>query len=310
LALLQPHAYSTLVHINSTLKSKDFSMISRLTTPVFALAVVIATISMNFANAQGTDPVLARVDGVEIRQSDLAVAEADIGQSLPPQAQGDARRDALLSYLIDVTLIARAGEAKKIDQSPNFPRKLAYARNKVLMETFLEQESKAAVSEKEMRKLYDESVTKAGAEQEVHARHILVDSEDKAKEIITQLKGGADFAKLAKENSKDPGASDGGDLGYFSKDQMVPDFAEAAFKLDKGKISEAPVKTQFGFHVIKIEDKREKKPPTYDQVKDQIQSFVMRKAQAEMVMKLREGAKIERLTQSAAPAAPAGEKKK
>jgi len=290
-------------------------MIVRPIVPVFALAVVIAAASINFANAQGADPVLARVDGVEIKQSDLAIAEADIGQSLPPQAQGDARRDALLSYLIDITLIARASEAKKLDQTADFPRKLAYARKKVLMEAFLDQASKTAVDEKEMRKLYDESVAKAGAEQEVHARHILVDSEDKAKEIITQLKGGADFAKLAKENSKDPGASDGGDLGYFSKDQMVPDFAEAAFKLDKGKVSETPVKTQFGFHVIKVEDKRDKKPPTYEQVKDQIQSFVVRKAQAETVMKLREGAKIERLTAAATPApatpaAPAGEKKK
>jgi len=290
-------------------------MIVRPIVPVFALAVVIAAASINFANAQGADPVLARVDGVEIKQSDLAIAEADIGQSLPPQAQGDARRDAILSYLIDITLIARASEAKKLDQTADFPRKLAYARKKVLMEAFLDQASKTAVDEKEMRKLYDESVAKAGAEQEVHARHILVDSEDKAKEIITQLKGGADFAKLAKENSKDPGASDGGDLGYFSKDQMVPDFAEAAFKLDKGKVSETPVKTQFGFHVIKVEDKRDKKPPTYEQVKDQIQSFVVRKAQAETVMKLREGAKIERLTAAATPApatpaAPAGEKKK
>ncbi len=285
-------------------------MLLRLMTPVIALAVVIAASGTNFAKAQGADPVLARVDGVEIKQSDLGIAEADIGQSLPPQAQGDARRDALLSYLIDITIIARAGEAKKVQENPAFPRKLAYARNKVLMEILLDQESKSAVNDKEMRKLYDESVKKAGGEQEVRARHILVDNEDKAKEIIAQLKGGADFAKLAKENSKDPGASDGGDLGYFTKDQMVPDFAEAAFKIDKGKISETPVKTQFGFHVIKIEDKREKKPPSYEEVKDQIQSFVIRKAQAELVMKLREGAKIERLTQATSPAAPASEKKK
>jgi len=285
-------------------------MLSRVTTPALALAVVIVATFINFAKAQGADPIIARVDGVEIKQSDLAIAEADIGQSLPPQAQGDARRDALLSYLIDITLIARAGEAKKVDENPTFPRKLAYARNKVLMETLLEQESKGAVNEKEMRKLYNESVKKAGSEQEVRARHILVDSEDKAKEIIIQLKGGADFAKLAKENSKDPGASDGGDLGYFTKDQMVPDFAEAAFKVGKGKVSDTPVKTQFGFHVIKIEDKREKKPPSYEEVKDQIQSFVVRKAQAELVMKLREGAKIERLPQPATPSPPVGEKKK
>src|SRR5690606_18806380 len=139
--------------------------------------------------------------------------------------------------------------------------------------------------------------------EEVRARHILVETEDKAKEVLAKLKSGGDFAELAKAESKDPGSSDGGDLGHFTKDQMVAEFPEAAFKLDKGALSD-PVQTQFGWHVIKVEDKRNKPVPDYEQVKDQIQTYVVRRAQAELVSKLRDAAKIERLTQK--PEAPAG----
>jgi peptidyl-prolyl cis-trans isomerase C len=279
----------------------------------FVLAATLAATGALSARAQSqADPVLARVDGVEIRQSDLALAEADIGSNLPPTA-AEARRDALVSYLVDVTILAKAAEAKKLANGPDFANRLAYARKKVLMEALLEQESKNSATEAEKRKLYDESIKKLAPEQEVHARHILVETEDKAKEVLGKLKAGGDFAALAKEVSKDPGASDGGDLGYFSKEQMVPEFAEAAFKLDKGKISD-PVKTQFGWHIIKVEDKRQRPVPTYDQVKDQIEAFVARKAQAELVVKLREASKIERLTPKAEtpaqPAPAAGKQKK
>ena len=113
-----------------------------------------------------------------------------------------------------------------------------------------------------------------GDEKEVHARHILVEKEDEAKAILADLKKGGDFAAIAKEKSKDPGSKEnGGDLGYFAKDQMVPEFAEAAFKLDKGQLSD-PVKTQFGWHVLKVEDKRNRPVPEFDKVKDQVETFV------------------------------------
>ena len=270
--------------------------------PLLAIAAsfIVATPQLALAQ-QANDPVLARVDGVEIHQSDLAMAEADIGGSLPP-VQGDQRRDALLAYLIDVNLLSRAAEAKKIDQAPVFPQKLAFARKKVLVEALLEQESKTAVSDKDIKKFYDENLK---PQNEVHARHILVETEAQAKEVLAKLKGGADFAQLAKEVSKDPG-SDGGDLGYITKDQVVAEFGEAAFKLDKGKTSD-PVKSQFGWHVIKVEDKRERKPPVFDAVKDRIKVVLMQKANEDLVTKARQSAKIERLTESASPAA--GDKK-
>ncbi|MBR0750007.1 peptidylprolyl isomerase, partial [Bradyrhizobium japonicum] len=128
----------------------------------------------------------------------------------------------------------------------------------------------------------------------VHARHILVETESEAKAIKAELNNGTDFVKLAKKKSKDPGSADGGDLGFFTKEQMVPEFAAVAFSLQPGKISD-PVKSQFGWHIIKVEEKRNRKAPDFDQVKAQIETYVTRKAQADYVAKLREGAKIERL---------------
>src|SRR6202034_2466653 len=158
----------------------------------------------------------------------------------------------------------------------------------------------SSLSEDAERKVYEEAVKQVKSEPEVHARHILVPTEDEAKAIVAQLKGGADFAALSKEKSKDPGAADGGDLGYFTKDQMVPEFSAVAFKLDKGQISD-PVKTQFGWHVIKVEDKRTKPTPTFEQVKPQIDNYVAHRGQAELVDKLRSAANIERLDKPAAP---------
>jgi peptidyl-prolyl cis-trans isomerase C len=256
------------------------------------------------------DAIIARVDGTDIRQSDLALAEADIGSNLPPAAP-EARRDALLTYLIDVTILANAAKAKKVDAAPGFDRRLAFARQKVLMEALLTEESKSATNETAMRNLYDESVKKSKPEEEVRARHILVPTEEKAKEILAKLEAGGDFAELAKAESKDTGAPEGGDLGYFTKEQMVPDFAEVAFKLEKGALS-SPVKTQFGWHIIRVEDKRTKPVPAYDDVKEQIQTYLARRAQAELVGRLRETAKIERIAGGGQPVAtppPAEEKK-
>ncbi len=249
-------------------------------------------------DAKGADPVIARVDGSEIRESDLALAEEDIGAGLQPSPP-EMRREQLLTYLIDVTLIAKAAEAQKIAQGEDFERRLAYARQKVLMEALLEKESRGAANEAAMKKIYDDSVAQNKPVEEVHARHILVETEEKAKEVLAKLKAGGDFAAVAKTESKDPGSADGGDLGYFAKEQMVPEFSEAAFKLEKGGLSE-PVKSQFGWHIIKLEDKRNKPVPQFEQVKSQIETYLARRAQTELVGKLRDAAKIDRVGQSPA----------
>ena len=249
------------------------------------------------APASAADPVVARVNGVDIRQSDLALAEEDLGadmQAVPPEA----KREHLISYVADIIMVAQAADKKNLADNPDFKRRLAFLRNKLLMGYELQQEAKTALTDEALHQTYDEAVKSMAGQEEVRARHILVQGEDEAKAILEQLKKGADFATLAKEKSKDPGAAEGGDLGYFTKDQMVPEFADVAFKMYPGQLSN-PVKTQFGWHVIKLEDKRTKQPPEFEKVKDQIEAYLVRKAQTDFIAKLRQNAKVERLDKPA-----------
>ena len=269
------------------------------------LALALLAAAATPSPAQAPDPVLAKVNGAEIRLSDLAIAEEEIGASLPQGVTGDARREYLLTYLIDMVIVAQDAEVQGMSSSDEFKRRFLMARNKVLMELELRQHAKKSITEEAMRKVYDDAIKQLQTEEEVRARHILVAKEDEAKAIVADLKKGGSFEEIAKAKSIEPGAKEsGGDLGYFTKEQMVPEFADAAFKLDKGALSD-PVKSQFGWHVIKVEDKRKKPAPTYEQVKDQLESFVARKAQTDLVAKLRTSAKIERTTPPAAPAAAA-----
>jgi peptidyl-prolyl cis-trans isomerase C len=248
--------------------------------------------------AEDANPVLAKVNGAEIRQSDVALAEEELGPSLA-QMDPATKKDNVLAFLIDMKIVAKAAEDKKIADRDDFKTRLAFARNRLLMDNLLAVEGKAATTDDAMKKVYDDASKQITGEQEVHARHILVETEDEAKQVEEELKKGADFAELAKKKSKDPGASDGGDLGFFTKDQMVPEFSTVAFALEPGKISD-PVKSQFGWHVIKLEEKRARKAPEFEQVKAQIETYVTRKAQADFVAKLRETAKVERMDHAAA----------
>ncbi len=270
------------------------------TFPFFVAAIAAAMLLLPARGlAQSDDPVIAKVDGVEVRESDLALAEEDLGNNIPPQVRGDARRDFIISYYTDIMLVAKAAEAMKAAESKEFQARIKFLRAKLLMESILQSEGKKSVTEESMRQVYDHALKQMTGEEEVRARHILVATEDEAKSILADLKKGGDFEAIAKEKSNDPGAAaQGGDLGYFAKDQMVPEFAEVAFKLQKGQLSD-PVKSQFGWHIIRVEDKRTKTPPKFEDVKDQVETFVQRKAQAEFVAKLREAAKIERMDKPA-----------
>ncbi len=271
----------------------------------FAAATGVLAIAL-FASlplrAEDANPVLAKVNGAEIRQSDVALAEEELGPSLA-QMDPATKKENVLAFLIDMKIVAKAAEEKKIEDRPDFKARLGFARNRLLMDNLLASEGKAATTTEAMKKVYDEAAKQIEGEQEVHARHILVETEDEAKAIKAELAKGADFAELAKKKSKDPGAADGGDLGFFTKEQMVPEFSAVAFSLEPGKISD-PVKSQFGWHIIKVEEKRNRKAPDFEQVKAQIETYVTRKAQAEYVSKLREAAKVERMDQAAATPAP------
>jgi peptidyl-prolyl cis-trans isomerase C len=258
------------------------------------LAAVLAFAPVLGLPARAEDnPVLAKVNGAEIRQSDVALAEEELGPSLA-QMDPATKKDNVLSFLIDLKVVSKAAEDKKVENSEDFKRRLAFTRSRLLMDNLLATEGKAATTDEAMKKVYEDASKQITGEQEVHARHILVETEDEAKAIKAELDKGADFAELAKKKSKDPGASDGGDLGFFTKEQMVPEFSAVAFALEPGKISD-PVKSQFGWHVIKVEEKRSRKAPDFEQVKAQIETYVTRKAQADYVAKLRETAKVERM---------------
>jgi peptidyl-prolyl cis-trans isomerase C len=268
------------------------------------------------APVRADDKVLAKVNGAEIKQSDVVLAEEELAPSLA-QMDPATKDENVLAFLIDMKIVAKAAEEKKLADTEEFKKRLNFTRNRLLMDSLLASEGKAATTDAAMKQVYEDASKQIAGEQEVHARHILVETEDEAKAVKAELDKGGDFAELAKKKSKDPGASDGGDLGFFTKDQMVPEFSAVAFALEPGKISD-PVKSQFGWHIIKVEEKRNRKPPEFDQVKAQIETYVTRKAQADYVGKLREAAKIERMdkpaeaaksdTKPADPAKPADSK--
>ena len=292
---------------NRTASHDGLGMRLGLLTSAAAICLTVVLGSGQPLHAQDANPVIAKVNGAEIRQSDLAVAEEELGPSLQ-QMDPANRRENLIAFLVDMKIVAKAAEAKKVGDTADFKQKLAFARDRLLMDNLLAAEGKAALTEDAMKKVYEEATKQVSGEKEVHARHILVPTEEEAKAIKAELDKGADFAKLAKEKSKDPGAADGGDLGFFTKEQMVPEFSAVAFALEPGKVSD-PVKSQFGWHIIKVEEVRDRKPPPFDQVKGQIETFVTRKAQADYVTKLRAEAKVERLDKKDEPAAAAPDAK-
>jgi len=253
---------------------------------------LVAALAMGAAASAAQAKVAAKVNGVEITDVDVALALDDLGPGIPRQLEGKARESYILDFLIDEQLVVQKAQADKLAETPDFAKKLGYLRDKALMETLLGKVAKDAATEAAIKQTYDEAAKNQKPDTEYHAHHILVPTEDEAKAALKRVKGGEDFAKVAGEISKDPGAK-GGDLGWFTKDRMVAEFSDAAAKLEPGQVSE-PVKTQFGWHIIKLDEKRPKVFPPLDQVRDQVTRYVVQKAQSDLVLKLREGAKIER----------------
>ncbi|MGH7115865.1 MAG: peptidylprolyl isomerase, partial [Stellaceae bacterium] len=236
--------------------------------------------------------VVARVDGVVLHLADLEAAQ----QSLPPQAQKLPLAQIypiLLDRLVDGTLVTEAGRKEHLDQDPAVQQRLKLYQDHLIQQAYIEQLIKGAESEAQLKARYQKLLQDQPPRQEVRARHILVKTEAQAKSIIAQLDKGADFATLAKKYSTDPGAASGGDLGYFTRDDMVPAFSAAAFALPVGKYTETPVKTEFGWHVILVEDRRVKKPPSFEEARAEVTRLVAHDIIAAKLKELRGGAKIE-----------------
>lgn len=242
--------------------------------------------------AAADDPIVARVNGRAITEADVRLAESEIGNDLGTLPL-DKRRRVLVEYLIENMLFAEAAEKAQLGSSHGFEERARYWQRRALRDAYFEQNVKSLVSEADAKTFYDNQVAATPAQEEVRARHILLESEEKAKEIFENIAHGADFTTMARQHSKDPGSKDdGGDLGYFTRGRMVPQFEAAAFKLAKGEVSH-PVQSQFGWHLIKVEDKRQSGAPPFDKIKDRILASLIHRRAQEIGLNLRGSAKLE-----------------
>ena len=251
------------------------------------------------------DPVVATVNGQPVRLSELEVAQ----QSLPQQYRNmplQAVFPALLDRMIDSKLVVQEGKKSKVTEDPAFKKRMAFVEDQVLQDFWIQREIARQVTAEKLQKRYEERLKQMPSEEEVHARHILVSTEDEAKALIAEIKKGAAFDKLAKEKSTDKASgAEGGDLGWFKKSDMVKEFADAAFNLKKDELTETPVKTQFGYHVIKVEDRRKAPPPAFEEMADQLREEMAREAVTAQLDQLRSGAKIEKFAMDGSKPDPA-----
>jgi len=240
------------------------------------------------------DVVVAVVNGQKVMRSEVEMMAA----SLPPQYRQMPMQlifPALLDQVISTKLLAGEGRKAGLQNDPEVKRRMTMIEDRLIQDAYEQKEIAKQITPAALKARYDKQVAGMPAEEEINARHILVKTEDEAKAIIADLKKNADFAKAAKEKSTDTGSgANGGELGWFKKGDMVGEFAEAAFKLKKGEVSAAPVKTQFGFHVIKLEDRRPAKPPTFEDMEDELRTQMEREIGSQMVDQIRAKAQIER----------------
>lgn len=221
------------------------------------------------------DPVLAKVDGQPVRMSDVT----ELAQSLPEQARAlppQTLYPMLLEQIIDARALAAEARRKGLDKDPEVQKRVQMAAQRALETAVLQREVGPAITDTALRAAYDRDIAGKPGVEEVHARHILVEDEATAKTIIVELGKGGDFAALSTKHSKDPGASrQGGDLGFFKQDDMVPEFATAAFALKDGQVSAVPIKTQFGWHVIQVIERRQAAAETFEQAREGLRQQII-----------------------------------
>lgn len=254
-----------------------------------ALGLAMTAPSLSFGAAAD---VVATVNGTPITEGDLAIAENDLDPQFS-QLPAEQRRAAALSAIIEIRLLAGAADEAGLGDNEDFQRRMAFLRDRALHSAFVDENVASQVNDETIRARYDQEIANTPPVNEIRARHILVKTREEADAVIKALEDGGDFEEIAKEKSTDGAAAQGGDLGYFGPGQMVPEFEKAAFALEVGAFSKEPVETQFGFHVIKVEDKRVQQPPAFDKVKDQVRSILLREHYFNAVKGLREKAEID-----------------
>ncbi len=251
------------------------------------------------------DPVVAKVGNDDIHLSDLSEA----AQTLPEEMRGmppATLYPLLLDQMIDRKAIVIEARKEKLPDDPQVKRAIARASDTALQNAVLARDIGPLVTDAALRARYDQTIAGKTGEEEVHASHILVANEDEAKQIIADLNKGGDFTALAKQHSTDPAAQQGGDLGFFKKSDMVPEFADTAFALKPGEVAQSPVHTQFGWHVIKVIDRRVAPAPTFEQARDEIRQQIIQDGIRKVVEKAKAGLPVERFKADGSPMPAAG----
>lgn len=266
-----------------------------LKTPISAFGIIIAAgLTLTPGFAQENDKLLATVGGQEIRASDLDRAARDIGSQFAnvPEA---SRRAAMLDALIDIVAVSQRAEAEGLSKDKGFIERMALLRKRALHNIYVSNAVSASIKDEDVKARYEAETSKI---EEIKARHILVKTEKEALDIIKSLDGGADFIELAKTKSTGPSGPKGGDLGFFSKGQMVPEFEKAAFALKVGEYTAKPARTQFGFHVIKLEERRKATPPPFEQAKGKYRQMILRERYADLIKETRAKYKVKIIDES------------
>lgn len=258
-----------------------------------AATCAVAFVPASRAQEVSAETSVAIVDGVPITAEDLAIAAQDFGEQLaqlPPERQ----TSALIDAIIDIRLLAKAAEGAGLDKEALVARRLEFVHDRTLRNEYLKARVFQAVTEDAVKKRYDEEVAKFVPGDELHLLHILVKTEDEAKAIVADLDKGGDFAAIAKAKSIDPGSGPkGGDLGFIRKGQTVKPFEDAAFAMEVGAYTKAPVKSDFGWHVIKLEEKRKEAPPALEAETPRLRQEMVSALFKSEIEKLRAAAKIE-----------------
>ena len=294
------------------------SCLNRTMTAVAAAALLSAAVT--FAVAQDSPPaadapaaaaapandpnaIIARVGDQQVTELEVTLAREAFGGELA-NVPAEQQRAVLVDAVANMKLMALGAREAGLDQGQGFADRLEFLKLQALRNAYVQHAVVSQVTDAELQEAYNTLVvSQHKPEQQVHARHILVDTKEAAEKIIAELKGGASFEELAKQ-SKDPSGQNGGDLGFFGPGQMVPPFETAALALEPGQLTETPVQTEYGWHVIKVEEKRMSEPPSLDQVQDELRNYVLRQKFDQVITALRDKYVVEILDPTAMPPAP------
>ena len=270
------------------------------------LALALTPVSAQGAEATvEDDPVVATVNGSSVHRSEVL----RVKETLPDQYKSYPMRllyPMLLDQIINSRLVAAKGRRENLQNDREVRRQMAVIEDRVIQDVFLNRHAAEKVTDDALRARYVEFLRENPAQEQVHARHILLEDEATAKAVIAEIQGGADFADVAKKRSTGPSAAQGGDLGFFGRGDMVPEFSEAAFGLEAGALTETPVQTKFGWHVIKVEERSLSASRSFEDVREELVAELSREAVRDLVQELRDGAEIERFNLDGSVVEPKG----